>query len=285
MSTYSFAHVDAFTDTLFGGNPAGVVLRADGLTEEQMKNIAREINLSETAFVFSGDETCDFHFRYFTSGKYEVRFCGHASIAALSEIVRKWLLDKSIHTLRIKTGMGILDMYIDTGKNMYSFEAPPVQLVAYDDHEKFAKRFGLPSEVFDARYPIMRDTGLNYLYIPIKNEEILKDLKFDFAKIIQEFEKEGIIVFSLFTSSDTSDCDIYARGLAPLTGVNEDPVTGSMMAGIFTYGQCLWDNFAIKKVRQWNPLDRQWQVIIEQKNNKIVVSWSAVLFFCTMMAV
>lgn len=74
-------HVDAFTEILFGGNPAAVVLDARGLNEEQMLNIAKEMNLSETAFVFPTDNNTEYILRFFTTTG-EVDLCGHATIAS-----------------------------------------------------------------------------------------------------------------------------------------------------------------------------------------------------------
>ncbi len=74
--------VDSFTSTLFEGNPAGVVLNADGLSDKQMQQIAREMNKSETAFIFNKPETeYDIEVRFFTPTN-EVPICGHATIAA-----------------------------------------------------------------------------------------------------------------------------------------------------------------------------------------------------------
>src|SRR5665647_706451 len=75
--------IDSFTKERFKGNPAGVVVNADGLDDNQMQLIARELNNSETAFLFSKDDNdCDGVIRYFTP-KTEVPTCGHATIAAM----------------------------------------------------------------------------------------------------------------------------------------------------------------------------------------------------------
>src|ERR1041385_4985743 len=89
MKKITIHQTDAFTDSIFGGNPAGVVLDANYLTDEEMKNIAREMNLSESAFVLKPTQkTADIKIRYFTCGKEEIKFCGHATIATLYEIGR-----------------------------------------------------------------------------------------------------------------------------------------------------------------------------------------------------
>ena len=81
MKKYFLYQVDAFTKEIFTGNPAGVVSNADGLDEISMQKIAREMNNSETAFIFNGDADCDVHVRFFTPTS-EVPICGHATIAA-----------------------------------------------------------------------------------------------------------------------------------------------------------------------------------------------------------
>src|SRR5579883_1644576 len=89
MKHIQLHQTDAFTNTLFGGNPAGVAFDADQLTTADMENIAREMNLSETAFILKPTaRDADFKLRYFTSGKAEIKFCGHATIAALYELGR-----------------------------------------------------------------------------------------------------------------------------------------------------------------------------------------------------
>ena len=83
MKTLNVYQIDSFTKEKFKGNPAGVVLNAGGLNEKQMQVIARELNNSETAFLFPSDgNDCDGVIRYFTP-KIEVPTCGHATIAAM----------------------------------------------------------------------------------------------------------------------------------------------------------------------------------------------------------
>lgn len=79
---YRIYQIDSFTKELFTGNPAGVVTNADGLSDTQMQQIARELNNSETAFIFSSNiDNYDIHVRFFTPTN-EVPICGHATIAA-----------------------------------------------------------------------------------------------------------------------------------------------------------------------------------------------------------
>ena len=79
--------LNAFTDDVSGGNPAGVVLDADNLTEKQMQGIAKKVGFSETAFVMSSD-SADFRVRFFTPSD-EVDLCGHATIATFKLLLLK----------------------------------------------------------------------------------------------------------------------------------------------------------------------------------------------------
>ena len=98
--------VDAFTTEKLKGNPAGVFINADGLGEREMQMIARELNNSETAFIFSSNDTSyDGIIRYFTPTK-EVPICGHATIGAMYALAQERKLDSCV--LRMKTEVGIL---------------------------------------------------------------------------------------------------------------------------------------------------------------------------------
>jgi PhzF family phenazine biosynthesis protein len=89
MKAYTIKQVDAFTDRAFTGNPAAVLLNASGLSDEQLQLIAREMNLSETAFVFPAtDSTHDLELRWFTPTK-EVNLCGHATIATFHALAEE----------------------------------------------------------------------------------------------------------------------------------------------------------------------------------------------------
>ena len=103
---YNLYQIDSFTKEKFTGNPAGVITNADGLNDEEMQKIARELNNSETAFIFSSDSSeYDAHIRFFTP-RNEVPICGHATIAA--HYARA--IENNLDTSRVfhKTGAGIL---------------------------------------------------------------------------------------------------------------------------------------------------------------------------------
>lgn len=244
MKKITIHQIDAFTDKLFSGNAAGVVPFADILTDDEMKHIAREMNLSETAFILKPTKkNADIRLRYFTSGKAEIKFCGHATIASLYEIARTGEYgteNKGKYVFNIETNAGVLSMTVDKKSATdisVIFTAPQVQLAVYQSqHNAFAKRFGIPEKVINTNYPLMIDKNLNYVYLTICSLKELGKLTFNFQQIIDHFKDENIVVFCLLTPETfVKGNAIHARGIAPLVGVPEDPFTGSMQAGLATY--------------------------------------------------
>lgn len=294
MKKITVYQVDSFTTQIFGGNPAGVVADANALTDEEMKNIAREMNLSETAFILNPTKkNADIKLRYFTSGKSEITFCGHATIAALYEIGRADLCGtkkNGEYLLRIETNAGILPMEIikkSADDITIRFTAPEVKLKKYkSQHAEFAKRFGLPVSALNKKSPVMIDTNLNYIYLSINSLKELGHLQFNFQQIEENFKNENIIVFCLLTPEtfDTNNT-IHSRGLAPLVGVPEDPFTGSMQTGLATYSKLnglIPQNTKQLKTEQGHFIQRPGFATIDFPKNKdsaMVVSGKAMHIF------
>jgi PhzF family phenazine biosynthesis protein len=240
MKTIALHQVDAFTNTLFGGNPAGVVTNAAGLDETVMRQVAREMNLSETAFVLPpSTDQADVRMRYFTPAGSEIDFCGHATVGSLFQLAQLSLYNlgqSGDNTVRVETKAGILPMSVANGENgpRISFVAPEVDMQPYHMQGKdFAEALGIPATALKTGSTILVDRALNYVYIPVTSLVQLGDLTFDFPRIRKNFGKEGVVVFCLFTNETKQpDSDLHARGLAPNVGIDEDPFTGSMQAGL-----------------------------------------------------
>ncbi len=240
MKKIDLHQVDAFTDKLFGGNPAGIVTNADELTDQEMKNIAREMNLSETAFVLRPTTAdADIKLRFFTPPGDEIKFCGHASIGALFQLAQCNLCGlgaEGTNEVRVETNAGVLPMMVTndgTGPKI-TFTAPTVEMVPYRlQGEAFASEFGIPASLIKSDSTILRDANLNYVYIPASSLQELSSQVFDFTRIRQQFGQEKIVIFCFFVAEvDESNAVLQSRGLAPNVGVDEDPFTGSMQAGL-----------------------------------------------------
>jgi len=224
--------IDSFTKEKFKGNPAGVIVNAEGLSDIQMQLIARELNNSETAFLFpSDDHTCDGVIRYFTP-KTEVPICGHATIAAMYAKALENNLESCI--LRIKTNIGVLPFEIIKKNEDYQvimtqgkFESGPVfenqitnELLCF---------LGLDHADVDKRCPIQTaSAGHSKVMIGITSRKKLNDLTPDYHKLAElskQINCNGYFVFTF--DSDNADILTYGRMFAPAIGLNEDPVTGN----------------------------------------------------------
>ena len=231
MKTYRIKIVDAFTKKQFAGNPAGVVLDANGLTDGQMQFIARELNLSETAFILPSTEpNANLRIRWFTPVG-EVSLCGHATIAgfhALAEEGMEGMRTNGQHYFQLQTKSGILAVRVE--KNFYDttveFELPtPAFKIKKTLSAKLMQSLGIAGKEMKKDLPIVTDS---YLYIPVNRLKVIEKLQPEFLTLARELAKmkvEGVCVFSLETKD--KDSSVHSRFFAPNFGINEDPVTGS----------------------------------------------------------
>lgn len=237
---YYIYQVDSFTTERFCGNPAGVVLNADGLTELQMQAIARELNNSETAFLLSPNSTDhDVWVRFFTP-TVEVPSCGHATIAA--HFVRAIENNLPSCTVTHKIGIGILPVEIQNDNGNY-------KIIMTQGKVTFSKPFlgqtkseilseiGLSSSDLDERCPIqIVSTGHSKVMIGIKTKDKLNSLQPNLSKLSQiskMIECNGYFIFTL--DSDSPDILTHGRMFAPAIGILEDPVTGNANGPLGAY--------------------------------------------------
>ena len=243
MKAYSVFQVDSFTREKFSGNPAGVVLNADGLTEKDMLNIARELNNSETAFFFSPTEPgYDGELRYFTP-KTEVPTCGHATIAALYAKAVEERRESCV--LRIKTKVGILpmeiakrrdDYYISMTQGKFEISEP----LEADIVRALLEALGLEQADLDARCPIqIASTGHSKVLIGIRERTTLNALAPDNGKLIELSKRIKCNGYYVFTfDSGAKDALTEGRMFAPAIGIAEDPVTGNANGPLGAYMIC-----------------------------------------------
>jgi len=240
MKSYTIYQVDSFTNTIFSGNPAGVVINADGLSDSDMQKIARELNNSETSFFFSPkDDSYDGELRYFTP-KIEVPTCGHATIAALYAKAVEEKLGSC--KLNIKTKVGILRMEIAEKGNGYYISMTQGKIEvseSLDNHllKELLIALKISETDLDERCPVqIASTGHSKVMIGIKSRNILNEINPDNGKLINLSEKlkcNGYFVFTL----DTNKPNVLTEGrmFAPAIGINEDPVTGNANGPLGAY--------------------------------------------------
>lgn len=237
---YRLYQIDSFTKEKFAGNPAGVITNADGLTESEMKKIARELNNSETAFIFSSsDPTHDVHVRFFTP-TIEVPICGHATIAA--HYARA--IEQQLDTTRVihKTGAGILPVDIIREANDYKVIMKQGKIefgsvIEGEDRDFLLAALHLSKEDLLANCPIqVVSTGHSKVMIGIKSSSVLHQLKPNHEALAQLSKRIACNGYYVFTM-DSAEEDILVKGrmFAPAIGINEDPVTGNANGPLGAY--------------------------------------------------
>lgn len=231
--------VDAFTNEKFGGNPAGVVLDADTLDEAEMRKVARELNLSETAFV-SSSELHDFKMRYFTPTGHEIAFCGHSTVGALYMIAqekRYGVGQVGSYSFIVETLCGPIPMEITLGSHgdiRVAYNAPEVKLrKTFLSHKTLAEAAGFDLKLIDSSVPLMIEETNKNLFCLIGSLEGLKAIECDFKSLKAFCKEHDIVALCLFTK-ETFDPknSFHMRCFAPLVGIPEDPVTGSVLGGL-----------------------------------------------------
>ncbi len=241
MREIDIYQVDAFTDVLFGGNPAGVVPDAAGLCDDVMQKIAREMNLSETAFVLGagGSGRADFDVRFFTPLS-EVNLCGHATIGAFWLLAELGMISGKSGDVRVtqETKAGVLPVDIEFGcegvpsrvmmtQNVPSVVAEPT----YEEIVELEKILGAPQGSitgFDRARPQVVSTGLPDLITPVTSREALLSMRPNMADLTDFCNDRRIIsvhCFSLETIHPAST--VHCRDFSPAVGVSEESATGT----------------------------------------------------------
>lgn len=231
MRKYTIYQVDAFTKELFEGNPAGVVVAADGLSDSEMQMIARELNNSETAFILSPDSADhDLWIRYFTP-ETEVPLCGHATIAAHYVRAVTELLESQ--SLLQKTGAGILPLEIRRDNAGYEIIMTQGALEFSDpllteDKMELLSALGLGDKDLDMRCPVqIVSAGHSKVMLGITSRQRLNQLTPNNEALVQLSAKINCNGYFVFTFDSDDESLTHGRMFAPAIGIPEDPVTGN----------------------------------------------------------
>ena len=211
--------VDAFTTTPFAGNPAAVCVLAEPASEGWMQDVAREMNLSETAFLVRRED--GFGLRWFTP-LVEVDLCGHATLAS-AHVLWESGETSTDETIRFHTRSGLLTATRDGDWIELDFPATPV--TACDPPPDLLAGLGVS--------PVFVGKSIFDYMVEVSTEEEVHALAPDFSTL-GRVDTRGVMVTS---QSDSSECDFVSRFFAPATGVDEDPVTGSAHCALGPYWQ------------------------------------------------
>ena len=202
--------VDAFTTEPFKGNPAGVCILDNEPDSSWMQNIAMEMNLSETAFVFPGHD-CRI-IRYYTP-KAEMKLCGHATLSA-SHILYETGIVKSNEEIRFSSKAG--ELIIKKQGDWITMNFPVYTLEKMEPTPEFEKVTGKkPQELYKA--------GFGWTLALLKNEKEVRNMNPHFSLMKNSIFGDLIVT----AESEDPEYDFCVRCFAPAVGIDEDPVTGS----------------------------------------------------------
>jgi PhzF family phenazine biosynthesis protein len=206
----AITQVDAFADKPFAGNPAAVCILEQARDEAWMQLVAREMNLSETAFLIKRGE--GYNLRWFTP-VVEVDLCGHATLASAHVLWEQGHLKPDVPA-RFHTRSGVLTATKKGAWTEMNFPATPVKLDS-----------GLRNDIEAALGTKVRNVGRTcYDYFAeLESEEAIRSAHPDFSKLAR-LGSRGLIVTS---AASDSGHDFVSRFFAPAAGIDEDPVTGS----------------------------------------------------------
>ncbi len=237
---YRFVQVDVFTRDIFGGNPLAVYPNAEGLNREEMQRIAREMNLSETTFVFPPKSSeANFMVRIFTPQR-EIPFAGHPVIGTCFVLGDQGRIGpkEGKRVIRLELGLGVFPVevvFLGGEPVLVKMEQrSPEFMGAYAEVELLARLLSLPLEKLDILKGSAEvvSTGLPFLIIPLTSQRALSQAKINPSILETVAQELDTSLVAPFTMEGMGGNRIRARVFAPLHGVPEDPATGSA-AGCF----------------------------------------------------
>ena len=229
-----FALVDVFADRPLTGNPLAVVPDADDLSNERMREIAREFNQSETTFLLQPTRAgADQRLRSFTAAGHEVGGAGHNALGAWLWLAHTGRFGPGIHHQEI--GDDVLAIEIVRGSSdrvtVAMVQSAPQFGATVDDLPGLAAALGLGERRLDRTLPIqVVSTGAGHLLVPLVDRESVDRVSVDPARlreILASSGGEGCYVFATATPSGHDGAHAYTRFFNPTMGIVEDPATGT----------------------------------------------------------
>ncbi|HKO43919.1 MAG TPA: PhzF family phenazine biosynthesis protein [Pyrinomonadaceae bacterium] len=272
METYRFVQLDVFTQEAFAGNSLAVFPEAEGLTDEEMMKIAREMNLSETVFVLPArDENTLRRLRIFTPAR-EIPFAGHPIVGTWNALAREGVVPlpeggNGWTTIQHEVGIGVLPVDIEFAEGL------PSQVVMTqgqfqildevddgNEQAEISRALGLAREDLDETLPIqIISTGMSFLAVPVRAIADLRRCKVNaglLAEIYSRSGSTGCLAFSRETL-EIGESRAHARMFAPADNIPEDPATGSACGALGGY-------LVHHGVSGVEPEDGKFRFVIEQ---------------------
>ncbi|MDD6043635.1 MAG: PhzF family phenazine biosynthesis protein [Eubacteriaceae bacterium] len=260
--------VDAFTETIFGGNPAGVVVLPEGTDFPEldvMIKTAAELRYSETAFIKQLGEN-EFKIRYCTPAA-EVDLCGHATIASFVALLHLGKISKDCvcinHTLAGDLNIQLIDGFVMMDM------ATPVEIATINEIPDITELYDVMGAEYDpakiSLLPKLVSTGLPDIMMPVATREDLDAIAPNMkalSALSKRYEVTGVHAFTLDTEEGVT---AHVRNFAPLYDIDEEAATGTANAALtyYLYLNGLIDGQSKCKIRQGDKMDRPSVILTE----------------------
>lgn len=250
--------VDSFTSEPFKGNPAAVCILKEEKDDNWMQNVAKEMNLSETAFIYKYRD--GYNLKWFTPA-CEIDLCGHATLAT-AHILWEAKYEEKESEIKFYSNSGLLIAKSVSG--MIRLDFPLLDITKEE----------VPVELIDALKikPTFTGTSGPNFFIEVETEKEVYSLMPDFNSIAK-LDKQGVIVTS---KSNNNTYDIISRYFAPKEEINEDPVTGS--------AHCSLANYWMKKlnknyIKAYQASERGGRIDVEINGDRVYLYGNAITIF------
>ena len=232
-----FIVYDCFTDIRFGGNVGAIVMQADMLDDQQMQNIAKEMNAPVTGFVLA-QEGRDVSVRFFMPSA-EIAMCGHVTIGLFTHLAAQAEGMQQFFTLKVPAGDVDVEVERDPdGRAMVMMVLDLPRMIDIPvEMQPLADALGVPLQMLENGPPVGgADAGLKHLFVPLESETDLRTLQPDFSHLSDISKACGVHTIACFAMdrSDTGNA-LTIRDFCPALGVNETPASGTTNGALSGY--------------------------------------------------
>jgi len=243
--------VDSFTNEPFKGNPAGVCILETKLDDSLMLSIAKELGLSETAFILRSS-VAEYEIRFF-SPVMEIPLCGHATMAAAKVVYEQYPELETIHFTNIQH----LDLKIEREKQQIVMTFPVYSTLPAEAPKALLGALGIEKVINSAFNDEMK-----ILLVEIDDCNVLRNLNPDFEALKRSHDSiNGVLITAI---AENPEFDFESRYFWPWSGTNEDPVTG----GTHTFLAKYWaDRLKKRKMKSFQCSERTGTMEVEMLNN------------------
>ncbi|UFJ39464.1 PhzF family phenazine biosynthesis protein [Brevibacillus humidisoli] len=244
MRTLAYTLTDVFTDRIFGGNQLAVFTQPPALSTGEMQAIARELNLSETVFVYEPDHARHHRkLRIFTPD-IELPMAGHPTIGTAYVLANEGLIEtvEGENVWVFEEGVGDITVIVqkENGRigKIEMFQPTPVFGEVFHNKQSAAELLSLAVEDIRQDLPIQTvSTGVPFLFIPVQSLAAMRRIHFR-PDVWQEgfaTDEHTRHIFAFAVETENADSDVHSRMFAPAMGIREDPATGGASGPLGVY--------------------------------------------------